>query len=111
MRSNSKTLVFITKYLSIQLRSPMVELHSVTLLFDVSQPRTIPFLSKIPEIKKYAVITFINHRIVAVNTKPIYRMNIKKKSMQFGNSTMQFGNYTSKHLLKCSGPDRFADVK
>jgi hypothetical protein len=57
------------------------------------------------------MITFINHRIFEVNTEPMYRMIIKKQSMQFGNSTMQFGNYTSKHLLKCMRPDRFADHK
>ncbi|WP_218043808.1 hypothetical protein, partial [Flavobacterium franklandianum] len=54
----------------------------------------------LPQIKKYAVITFIYHRNYAVNIKLIHRISIKKQSMQFGNFTIQFGNRTLLHLQR-----------
>ena len=59
------------------------ELHSVTLLFDISHPQTTTIYPKYRKLTN-AVITFIYHHIIAVYTKPIYRFSTKNKVCNSG---------------------------
>ena len=94
MNSHAAARILSCGSLYIQFSIEYIEYYfiaEITHLFEVYCLRTTTYLSEIPQIKKYAVIISIYHRIFAVNTKLVYRSSTKNKVCNSGISIFNSG--------------------